>query len=129
MQTDPQAAMKKYGDVPEMRAFLQAFMKMMGEHFSALADKQDAEKAEAAAAAMPEALTPEQKKAQEVAQQAMADPEVRAIVAEPQIQKLLANMQSGQPFELEEAMRNDPSVVQKLRKLKQAGLINMEWKS
>merc|ERR1719488_159095 len=118
MQTDPQAAMKKYGDVPEMRAFLQAFMKMMGEHFSALADKQDAEKAEAAATAMPEALTPEQKKAQEVAQQAMADPEVREIVAEPKIQELLANMQSGQPFELERAMRTDPDVVKKLRKLK-----------
>jgi len=128
MQSDPQAAMRKYGDVPEMREFLQAFMKMMGEHFSALADKQDAEKAAAATPPMAEAATPEQKKAQEVAQRAMADPEVRAIVAEPEIQQLLASMQSGQPFEIEKAMRSNPEVVKKLRKLKEAGLINMEWK-
>jgi hypothetical protein len=40
LQTDPAGAMKKYGDSAEMREFLQAFMKLMGEHFSALADKQ-----------------------------------------------------------------------------------------
>ena len=118
MQTDPQAAMRKYGDQPEMRSFLQAFMKLMGEHFSALADKQDEEKARAGPALTPEeVLTPEQKKAQEVAQRAMSDPEVRAIVAEPKIQELLATMQSGKPFELEKAMRTDPEVVKKLKKL------------
>ena len=130
MQTDPQAAMRKYGDQPEMRSFLQAFMKLMGEHFSSLADKQDEEKARAGPALTPEeVLTPEQKKAQEVAQRAMSDPEVRAIVAEPKIQELLATMQSGKPFELEKAMRTDPEVVKKLKKLKEAGLINMEWKA
>merc|ERR1719231_239936 len=77
MQTNPQEAMKKYGDVPEMREFLQAFMKLMGEHFSELAEKQEAEQAQQRAAAemMAPAPTPEQKKAQEVAEQAMADPE------------------------------------------------------
>ena len=130
MQTDPQAAMRKYGDQPEMRNFLQQFMKLMGEHFTALADKQDEEKARTGPAlTAEEVLTPEQKKAQEVAQRAMSDPEVRAIVAEPKIQELLATMQSGQPFELERAMRTDPEVVKKLKKLKEAGLINMEWKA
>ena len=131
MQTNPTEAMQKYGGNPEMRNFLQAFMKLMGEHFTALADKEDEEKKkqQEAQAMMQPALTPEQKKAQEVAQQAMADPEVRAIVAEPKIQELLANMQSGKPFELEHAMRTDPDVVRKLRKLSQAGLLNMEWKA
>merc|ERR1719231_1297979 len=68
MQTNPQEAMKKYGDVPEMREFLQAFMKLMGEHFTELADKQEKEQAaERRARGEPEP-TPEQKKAQEVAQ-------------------------------------------------------------
>lgn len=128
MQSDPQAAMRKYGDQPEMRTFLQNFMKLMGEHFTALAEKEEAEKA-AQAPPEPPPMTPEQRKAQEVAQSAMADPEVRAIVQEPQIQQLLHNMQNGVPFELDKMMRSDPEVVRKLRKLKEAGLLNMEWKA
>ena len=126
MQTNPQAAMQKYADVPEMREFLQSFMALMGEHFGALADKQEEEK-RASEAAQP-VLTPEQQKAQDVAQRAMADPEVREIIADPRIQKLLQDMQSGRPFELDAAARSDPDVVRKLRKLSAAGLIGMEWK-
>ena len=123
MQTDPTAAMKKYGDVPEMREFLQTFMQLMGDHFNALAEKQEAERAKV----QPQ-LTPEQRKAQEVAQQAMADPEVREILADARIQNLLHNMQQGKPFELEREMRTNPDIVRKLRTLSEAGLIGMEWK-
>ena len=45
MQTDPQGAMRKYGDQPEMKAFLMAFMKLMGEHFTKLAEEEDKERA------------------------------------------------------------------------------------
>lgn len=125
MQASPTEAMKKYGDVPEMREFLQAFMKLMGDHFTALADKQEKEGKKSAP---PEVvLTPEQKKAQEVADKAMADPEVRAIVAEPAIQKLLGEMQAGKPFELEAEARKNPDIVRKLRKLSEAGLIGMHF--
>jgi len=124
VQTNPQEAMQKYGQVPEMRTFLQAFMKLMGEHFTSLADKQEAEKAKSQ-----EQLTPEQRKAQEVAAQAMADPEVREIVAEPKVQQLLQQMQMGAPYELERKLRTDPDLVRKLKKLKDAGLINMEWQA
>ena len=72
-------------------------------------------------------MTPEQRKAQEVAQKAMEDPEVRKIIAEPQIQQLLQNMQLGKPFELEREARRDPSLVMKLKKLSQAGLIGMHF--
>jgi len=58
----------------------------------------------------------------------MSDPEVRAIVAEPKIQQLLQNMQTGQSFELEKAIATDPEVVRKLKKLSAAGLIGMEWR-
>ena len=76
---------------------------------------------------MSEKLTPEQQKAQDVAQKAMQDPEVRAIVQDPKIQNILGAMQTGKSFELEIAMKNDPDVVKKLRKLSEAGLINMQW--
>jgi len=127
MTSNPQEAMRKYADVPEMREFLQAFAKLMSEHFSALADKQEAEK-RAEEERVAASLTPEQRKAQEVAQAAMSDPEVRAIVAEPKIQQLLQNMQTGQSFELEKAIATDPEVVRKLKKLSAAGLIGMEWR-
>ena len=42
--------------------------------------------------------------------------------------ELLASMQSGKPFELDKMMRTDPEVVRKLRKLKEAGLLNMEFR-
>jgi len=127
MQANPAAAMKKYGDVPEMKEFLQAFAKVMADHFGKLAEKQEAEKKiqEQQAAA---ALTPEQRKAQEVAEKAMADPEVRAIVAEPKIQQLIGRMQTGVSFEIEREMRNDPDLVRKLQKLSLAGLIGMEFR-
>lgn len=127
MQSDPSAAMKKYGDNVEMRTFLQAFMKLMGEHFTGLADKEEAERKAAGEAPIQEQLTPQQKKAQEVAQSAMADPEVREIVADPKMQEMLAKMQSGVPFEVEAEMRKDPDIVRKLRKMSEAGLINMEF--
>merc|ERR1719409_446446 len=125
MQTNPQEAMKKYGDVPEMRDFLQAFMKLMGEHFTELAEKQEKEQKRHAP---PEpVLTPEQKKAQEVATKAMADPEVKAILEDPLIQKLLGDMQAGKAFELEAAAARNPDIVRKLRKLSEAGLIGMHF--
>lgn len=130
MQKDPQAAILKYGDQPEMRDFLQAFMKLMGEHFTSLAEKQEAEKAQAAEAQQAAAkanMSPEQRKAQQAADKAMADPEVRAILEDPKIMAILQQMGSGQPLEMERAVRSDPSMVAKLRKLSQVGLINMQW--
>jgi len=131
LQTDPAAAMKKYGDSAEMREFLQAFMKLMGEHFSALADQQEAAKSKAAAAAAPPVVaksqTAEERAAEEAAAKAMQDPEVVAILQEPQVQAILQKLQLGHSHELEAAMRSDPKLVGKLRKLSQAGLIGMHW--
>ena len=99
----------------------------MGDHFTSLAEKQEAAQSEPATKARA-AKTPEERKAEEVAEGAMADPEVRQIVADPRIQTLLRGIQSGQPIELEHASRTDPDVVRKLKKLSDAGLIGMEWK-
>ena len=102
-----------------------SYLDLIGLYLELLGEKQEAEQK---AKAPPEpALTPEQKKAQEVAQHAMGDPEVREILQDPKIQSLLQNMQSGVSFELERAMRSDPEVVRKLKKLTEAGLINMHW--
>ena len=125
MQASPTEAMKKYGDVPEMREFLQAFMKLMGDHFTALADKQEKEGKKSAP---PEVvLTPEQKKAQEVADKAMADPEVRAIVAEPAIQKLPRRDAGGQALRARGRSPQKPGHRAQAQKLSEAGLIGMHF--
>merc|ERR1719163_798453 len=102
---------------------MKAFMGLMGEHFSAMADKEEAEKAKAAARAAAEpqpliapARTKEEIKAEEVAKRAMSDPEVVAVLQEHEIQTLLQNMQLGKQFELEKAMQK-PEMVAKLKKL------------
>ena len=148
LQTNPQEAMKKYGANAEMREFLQAFMKLMGDHFTELADKQDAAagkgKGKGSAAATPPpagvatretatqpliapAKSAEERQAEAAVEAAMRDPEVVAILQEPQVQALLGKLQMGQSHELDIAMRRDPSLVAKLRKLSQAGLIGMHW--
>ena len=43
-QTNPQAAAKKYGDNAEMKEFIQEFSGLMGNHFTSLAEKQEAKK-------------------------------------------------------------------------------------
>jgi len=43
-QTNPQAAARKYGDNAEMKEFIQEFSGMMGNHFTNLAEKQNAGK-------------------------------------------------------------------------------------
>ena len=131
MQTDPQAAIKKYGEHPEMREFLQEFMKLMGDHFTALGEKQEAERAKAQADAAPQiapAKSKEVLKAEAAVADAMADPDVVAILQEPKMQAMLQAMSSGQPFELQREARADPTMMPKLRKLKAAGLINIEFR-
>jgi hypothetical protein len=37
LQSDPKAAMARYGHIDEMHTFMQSFMKLMGEHFTGAA--------------------------------------------------------------------------------------------
>lgn len=144
LQTNPQDAIKRYGDNPEMREFLQAFMKLMGDHFTELADKQDEEQkplerkmdhGSQSIATRPSDTEPiiapaksvEQRKAEHAVEAALRDPEVATILQEPQVQTLLGKLQAGHAHELDVEMRRDPTLIAKLRKLSQAGLIGMRW--
>ncbi|KAL1504979.1 hypothetical protein AB1Y20_008745 [Prymnesium parvum] len=133
LQADPRAAMEKYGTSAEMREFIRAFMELMAEHFTALAEKQEAAGGEAAgkggaaAAAIAPAKSAEERKAEAAVQEAMRNPEVVAILQEPQVQAVLGRLQAGRAHELDAEMRRDPALVAKLRKLSEAGLIGMHW--
>lgn len=127
-----------------MREFLQAFMKLMGDHFTELADKQDEEQKPSerkmdhgsqSIATRPSDIEPiiapaksvEQRKAERAVEAALRDPEVATILQEPQVQALLGKLQAGHAHELDVEMRRDPTLISKLRKLSQAGLIGMRW--
>jgi len=122
LQTDPKQALEQYGDVPEMRDFLTKFMKLMGDHFTALGDTQEAQREAIQPVAEKKPETPEE----EAARKAMADPEVAAILRDPEVQHVLQKLQMGKTHEVQGAMTK-PAMVAKLRRLSQAGLIGMQW--
>lgn len=125
LQKDPQAAMQKYGHIPEMQEFLKKFMKLMGDHFTKLADAKDAEGAKGAAPTPP--VSAEEQKAQADVALAMTKPEVAAILQEPAVQEVIRKLQAGRSIEVEKEMRH-PEMMRKLRVLAAAGLINIEFR-
>ena len=68
------------------------------------------------------AKSEEVRKAELAVEAAMRDPEVVAILQDPQVQSILGKLQAGQQHELDAAMRRDPGLVAKLRKLSQEPL-------
>jgi len=125
LQTDPKAAMERYGHVEEKSDFLQAFLKLMGEHFSALGEEGAAREAAIRPAAVE---TAEERSAREAADKALRDPEVVAILQEPRMQALLQRLHEGRSLEVEAEMRA-PDTMRKLRRLAEAGLIGMHFGS
>jgi len=131
LQANPKEAMERFGHVPEMRDFLMAFMKLMGEHMTSLAEKQEAagaqQQEQMAEAKISVAKTPEEREAERTAERAMADPEVAAILKEAPVIAVLNKLREGRSVEVEREMR-DPVVMHKLRKLASVGLIGMEFR-
>ncbi|EOD22098.1 hypothetical protein EMIHUDRAFT_240524 [Emiliania huxleyi CCMP1516] len=116
LQTDPKSAMERYGH---------AFLKLMGEHFSALGEEGAAREAAIRPAAVE---TAEERSAREAADKALRDPEVVAILQEPRMQALLQRLHEGRSLEVEAEMRA-PDTMRKLRRLAEAGLIGMHFGS
>jgi len=63
---------------------------------------------------------------EEVKRRAMADPEVQQIMSDPAMRMILEQMQSD-PHAVQEHLQN-PAIMQKIMKLKDAGLISMSYK-
>ena len=52
-----------------------------------------------------------------------------AILADPEVQKVLSGLQMGRGTEVDQKLAQRPDLVMKLKRLAHAGLINMEWRS
>lgn len=115
----PEEAMAKYKHDAELMAFMQRFMKFMGSHFTGLAA------ADPGAGGTPSGVDDESDK---LAKAALADPALRAVLEDVDVQRVLYHVQQGDTTPVEATLR-DPAVVGKLQHLASAGLINMRWES
>ena len=109
MQKDPKAASAKYANDPEIKEFLREFMGLMGDHFGNLADEAD-KKAQEAAPAQAAAAGP------------MADPQVQAIMSDPEFMPILQQCQ--QPGYFTRYMQ-DPRYAPRLQFLLDKGVFNL----
>ncbi|KAL5010187.1 hypothetical protein ScPMuIL_012492 [Solemya velum] len=147
-QSNPKAAMTKYANNPEMQKFLQEFCGIMGEHFTNLSSKEDAQNSrpvqELGSPQQRDVLTrmppdgvdisvhsstdPKQQSQadQQNMEKILADPQIRDLLLDPWIQKLfetLRNDPSGGQRLLQNA---DSEKKQKIKKLVDAGLLQFE---
>eukprot|EP00742_Colponemidia_sp_Colp-10_P006502 GILJ01006967.1.p1 GENE.GILJ01006967.1~~GILJ01006967.1.p1 ORF type:complete len:206 (-),score=50.62 GILJ01006967.1:240-830(-) len=122
LQRDPKAALVKYANDQEMREFLMEFSQIMGDHFTKLGAAQ--EQKQQTQQAVIETLQPVQPKdeLQMAADRALADPEIRALLQDPTVQKLLNDLRSSQQVDIRRVMM-DPVMAPKVRKLMASGLL------
>jgi hypothetical protein len=126
MSKNPQEALRKYGQHPELQEFMTRMMNAMGQRLAA--EKQRA----ATASVEPEPLLREQPAKQMYVadrprevdprqmQQWLADPELRAILSHPETEKILAEIRTDTRKFKEYAKRAD------IKKLIAAGIIQSE---
>ena len=123
MQNDPAAAQKMMEKDPGMRAVVLEFMKLMGNHFTDLGEKQEAAASAAAPPPKPLIQTAEEAELQQRADSVLKNDKVREILSDPETQGVL--QQCGQPGALAQFMRH-PKWGPRLKVLSDFGLVRFE---
>lgn len=103
LRQNPGLAKSKYANDAEVQEFFVEFSKLMAGHFGNLAEK----------------------KQQESTSIQQTDPEVREIMKDKDVKRLIKRLQSGQPIELNEFLFRNPALGQKIRVLIDKGLIHL----
>ena len=103
--------MKKYGGNPEFREIMEEFSKLMGTHFEDVADKKAKEEEE-------------KKNSDPVMKIIETDEQVKAILADPAVQKILEHLRFKGGLDLYEVMRKNPELGKKLQFLISKGVLN-----
>mmetsp|Transcript_43654 Transcript_43654/g.79629 ORF Transcript_43654/g.79629 Transcript_43654/m.79629 type:complete len:321 (+) Transcript_43654:66-1028(+) len=122
MQTDPEAAQRKYKDDAEVSKFLKEFSSMMATHFDVLSGSKAAKGGKAA----PPAAAAPQESALSTPQPTMLSPEAAACLKDPEVQQLLNAARAGMPLELHAIGQSNPRLFQKVKVLLDAGLLSMQ---
>lgn len=147
MQTDPDAAKKRYKDDPEVTGFLKDFTGLMATHFEVLGKEEGKGKAPSPppaaeppkpvaapitgldlAAKPPPAMAKKTGKASEGSTGLpIDDPAVMNALQDPEVQSLLAAIRAGHPFELHELGQANPRLFMKVKILLDSGLLAMQF--
>lgn len=103
LKKNPNLAKTKYAYDPEVQEFFVEFSKLMAGHFGTLAEKK-------------------QKESKSIEQ---TDPEVREIMKDRDVKRLLKMLKRGQPIEFNEFLFRNPALGQKVKILIDKGLIHL----
>jgi len=144
MQSDPEAAKKKYKEDSEVTSFLKDFTGLMATHFEVLGkeasstpQKLPSSPAESPkpieapiagldlAAKPPPATTRPPSNGHKTGLP-IDDPEVMRTLQDPEVQSLIAGIKAGRPFELHELGQSNPKLLMKVKILLDSGLLAME---
>ena len=134
MQTVPKGAMARHGANPAVAEFMLRFMRLMAARFGQLGQPPPPQPVRVHAEAEPALIRPAQPAAQadadaasiKLANRALADPALRAILEDADVQAVLKAVQERNIRPVERLMQR-PDMVAKLRVLAGAGLLQMSW--
>jgi hypothetical protein len=141
MQTDPEAAKRKYKDDVEVTKFLKEFTGLMATHFEVLGNEApktskpaqparetqkaiDAPVAGLDLSARPLPMTTRPSSNGE--KLPIDDPKVMAVMQDPEVQALIAAIRAGQPLELHQIARTNERLFMKVKVLLENGLLAMQ---
>ncbi|GBG23851.1 Stress-induced-phosphoprotein 1 [Hondaea fermentalgiana] len=125
IQENPTAAMKEYGTTPDARAFIEEFMKTLGEHFTEMGTELEKQQVQAAVeATAPAVMTQEEAKVQREVKKVLARDDLREILSDPETQAVMQKC-AADPTKLQEYMQ-DPKWRNRFALMRDNGLIRFE---
>lgn len=118
MQSDPEAAQRKYKDDPEVSTFLKGFAELMATHFEVLGKSEVGRPSPA----------PETGKTQTLDSAFLStlEPHVEAAFRDPEVQAVISALRAGQPLEMHVLGQQNPRLFQKVKVLLDAGLLGLQ---
>jgi hypothetical protein len=140
MQSDPEAAKKKYKDDPEVTSFLKDFTGLMATHFEVLGKEAPSKPAKTSTApseapkAIPAPVTgldlaakppPVDTRSLPKTGLPTDDPVVMNALMDPEVQSLIQAIKAGHPFEMHALGRSNPKLFMKVKILLDNGLLAM----
>lgn len=122
MKKSPKDAMEYYKDDTDVQEFFKKFYKILGNHFSGLEQNESVK----TAPEPPDIITEEEAKMQATMQKILANPEIRDILAQPQVKNLFDCLRRN-PDEAQSIFAScDVKMKADIQKLVNAGLLSFE---
>ncbi|KAK2162369.1 hypothetical protein LSH36_100g12082 [Paralvinella palmiformis] len=142
-QSNPQQALEKYGDNPEVQRFLKEFCALLGDHFTKMPSNTSSQSdgvasgngitseshSEQAEISVHRTTKPQQKPAdpeEQRVQQILEDPEIRTILLDPDVKSLIDMLRTNPDNAQRLLYQSDSSLQIKIRRLVDVGLLQFQ---